>query len=236
MGTKAVVETYGRLAAHYDRRWSFYIEATLRETLRRLALQPRERLLDVGCGTGVLMEAIAAAIPDVELAGADASPEMLAVARRRLGDGALLREGQAERLPFADGSFDVVSSTNAFHYFRDPVAALEEMARVLRPSGRLVITDWCDDYLACRICDLWLRLFDRAHFRTYGTEELRQLVEQAGFRPVRIDRYKISWLWGLMTAVGRRVAAESGERPGPPQGRAARWNRSAAWPTDCGAS
>ncbi len=81
------------------------------------------------------------------------------------------------------------------------------MARVLRPNGRLVVTDWCDDYVACRICDLWLRLFNRAHFRTYGEKQCRQLLEQAGFTAVRVDRYKINWLWGLMTAAAQKRAA-----------------------------
>lgn len=71
----------------------------------------------------------------------------------------------------------------------------------------MVITDWCDDYLACRLCDLWLRVFDRAHFRTYGQEQCGRFVQQAGFTGVRVDRYKINWLWGLMTSVGEKHAA-----------------------------
>ena len=136
---------------------------------------------------------------------------MLKVARKRLDEAVLLEQSQAESLPFSDASFDVVVSTNAFHYFRNPLGALEEMARVLRPNGRLVVTDWCDDYVACRICDLWLRLFNRAHFRTYGKKQCSQLVEQAGFTAVRVDRYKINWLWGLMTAVAHEHAAQQGD-------------------------
>ena len=54
----AVVREYNRLAPDYDRRWSFYIGATIRETLGRIELQPDDRVLDVGCGTGVLLEAL----------------------------------------------------------------------------------------------------------------------------------------------------------------------------------
>ena len=198
--TNAVLKEYDKLAPHYDRRWSFYVEQTLRETLSRLELEPGESLLDVGCGTGVLLKALSTSVHNATLAGADPSPEMLKVARKRLDEAVRLEESPAENLPFADASFDVVVSANAFHYFRNPLGALAEMARVLRPNGRLVLTDWCDDYIACRVCNLWLRLFNRAHFRTYGEKQCRQLLEQAGFTAVRIDRYKINWFWGIMTA------------------------------------
>jgi ubiquinone/menaquinone biosynthesis C-methylase UbiE len=201
--TNAGLKEYGKLAATYDRRWSFYVQETLRGTLNRLAFEPGESLLDVGCGTGVLLEALSISVPDAKLSGADPSPEMLEIARKRLDEAVLLEQSPAESLPFSDASFDVVVSMSAFHYFRSPLGALEEMARVLRPKGRLVITDWCDDYIACRICDLWLRLFNRAHFRTYGEKQCRQLLEQAGFTAVHVDRYKINWLWGLMTAVAQ---------------------------------
>lgn len=210
----AAIAAYGRLAPRYDRRWAYYIDATVRETLARVAVRPTARVLDVGCGTGALLAALAAVAPGTARCGVDASPEMLAIARQRLGDGAALRESPAERLPFPDASFELVVSTSAFHYFRDPGAALAEMQRVLVPAGRLVVTDWCDDFLVCRLCDLWLRAFDRAHFRTYGRNECGRLLARAGFDAIRIDRYKIDWLWGLMTATatapGRPHAHDSG--------------------------
>ena len=208
LDTDPVLREYGKLAPHYDRRWSFYIEATLRETLSRLELQPGESLLDVGCGTGALLEALLATGREAQLSGADLSPEMLEVARSRLGKAVLLKQSHAESLPFPDEAFDVVVSTNAFHYFRNPPAALEEMARVLRPRGRIVITDWCDDYVVCWLCDLFLRVSKRSHSRTYGQKQCRPLVQQAGFTLSAIDRYKINWLWGLMTAVGEKRAAQ----------------------------
>lgn len=61
---------------------------------------PGERLLDVGCGTGVLLEALSASVPDAQLSGADPSPEMLEVARKRLGKAVFLKESHAESLPF----------------------------------------------------------------------------------------------------------------------------------------
>ncbi len=55
------------------------------------------------------------------------------------------------------------------------------------------------------------RIFNRSHSRTYGQKGFRHLVQQAGFILIEIDRYKINWLWGLMTAVGRKGAAQQGD-------------------------
>src|SRR5213593_4677584 len=209
-GRQAILREYARLAPGYDGRWSSYIQAGVRGTLARLGARPAGAVLDVGCGTGALQAA-----PGVRLAGLDPSPEMLAVARGKLAPAVELRVGWAEEIPYGDATFDVVVSCSVFHYLRRPMAALAEMARVLAPGGRLVITDWCDDYLACHICDYVLRLFNRAYYRAYRERECRVLLEALGIGPVRTDRYKISWLWGLMTAVvqKRGGAAWSAQRP-----------------------
>jgi SAM-dependent methyltransferase len=205
--TDPVLAEYDRLAPRYDRRWSYYIGATVRETLRRLDLVASGRLLDVGCGTGALLQAVVAAAPGLRLAGVDPCGEMLRVARGKLPASVELRQAYAEGLPFGDSAFDTVVCTNSFHYFRRPADALREMMRVLRPGGRVIITDWCDDFLTCRLCDLALRWLDSAHFRAYSTAECRQQLEKAGFSSVAVERYKIDWLWGLMTARGERPGA-----------------------------
>jgi ubiquinone/menaquinone biosynthesis C-methylase UbiE len=199
-----VVAEYARAAEHYDEKWAFYVEATTRETLRRLPMTSGARVLDVGCGTGELMRRLRAKYPHAVLAGLDPVAEMLAVARDKLSGNEDLRTGYADALPWGAGSFDVVVSCNMFHYISHPVEALREMGRVLRPGGSLVLTDWCDDYLACRVCNLYLRLTNRAFYKTYRQAECRELLHAAGYRDVIIERYKISWLWGLMTAVVKK--------------------------------
>lgn len=199
-----VVAEYAKAAKHYDENWAFYVEATTRETLRRLPLNAASRVLDVGCGTGELLRRVRANVPDAVLAGLDPVPEMLDVAREKLSGRDDLRVGYADRLPWNAGTFDVVVSCNMFHYISEPLTALREMARVLRPTGALVLTDWCDDYIACRICNLYLRLTNRAFYRTYRQAECLELLKVAGYEVQSFERYKISWLWGLMTAVARR--------------------------------
>jgi len=121
-------------------------------------------LLDVGCGTGALTAAAAAAVgAEGAVVGLDANPEMLAVARRKPLRAAW-REGRAEALPFEDASFDAVASQFACMFFDDRPAALREMLRVLKPGRRLAVAvcdglDRSPAYAA--FADLLLRLFGR---------------------------------------------------------------------------
>jgi ubiquinone/menaquinone biosynthesis C-methylase UbiE len=190
---------YDRLAEVYDRRWASYVEGSVRETLRRIEIRDGDRVLDVGCGTGVLLEAIAGRAPAARLAGVDLSLAMLAVARHKLGERASLVAGEAGGLPFADHRFDLVLSSSALHYWPDPAAGLAEIARVLRPGGRVGITDWCADYLAIQVADLLLRVLEPAHHRAYGTKDCERLLGESGFEGIRIERYRVG-RWGLMTA------------------------------------
>ncbi|MEA5446084.1 methyltransferase domain-containing protein [Gammaproteobacteria bacterium AB-CW1] len=194
---------YDRLAPIYEERWSSYIEASIAATERRLALEPAGQLLDVGCGTGRLLARLRQSHPEWELTGTDLSTGMLDVAHRRLDDEVSLARAPAEQLPFANATFDVLVSTSAFHYIPDPARALAEMRRVLRPGARLLITDWCRDYLSMRALDRWLRWRDPAHFRTWTARELKAMLNTAGFETIAIERYRISPFWGLMSATAR---------------------------------
>lgn len=151
-------------------------------------------------GPGPLLSRLNEMYPQAGFAGIDPVPKMLEIARGRLPGYVGLREGWVDRLPFDDSSFDVVVSNSMFHYIPQPGPALREMRRILRTGGTLVITDWCDDFLACRICDWYLRWSNLAHRGIYGEQDCRLLLEQAEFHDVQIERYRISWLWGLMTA------------------------------------
>ncbi len=193
---------YGHLAREYDRRWARYVEASVVGSLRRIDLAGVRDVLDVGCGTGTLLERATRAHPG-RFAGLDLSLEMLEAARRKLGARAGLVAGSAATLPFRSRAFDLVVSTSTLHHWRDPVAAFAEIRRVLRPRGRVAITDWCGDSLLTRLRDRVLRRLEPAHGRVWRSVELAALLADAGFTDVRIERWRIGVRWSLMTGTAR---------------------------------
>jgi SAM-dependent methyltransferase len=107
--------------------------------LSALDLAPGMELLDAGCGAGLAL--VLARERGATVAGVDAATGLLELARERLPD-ADLREGDLEALPWDDEAFDVATAFNSVQYAADPVAALKEIRRTLRPGGRLGVVTW----------------------------------------------------------------------------------------------
>jgi len=106
--------------------------------LRELRGAPVRRVLDVGCGTGILTARLAGELGAELVAGCDFSIGMLEQARQRDARIGWVR-GDAMRVPMATGSVDAIVSTEAFHWFPDPDAALAEFHRALAPGGRALV-------------------------------------------------------------------------------------------------
>jgi demethylmenaquinone methyltransferase/2-methoxy-6-polyprenyl-1,4-benzoquinol methylase len=129
-----------------------------RALVAALAPEPGARVLDVATGTGMVAAELLARHGDCTVVGLDQSAEMLAGARARFaGDARVeLVAGQAERLPFADASFDALSFTYLLRYVDDPAATMRELARVLKPGGRIAslefgVPPWLPARLAWRL-------------------------------------------------------------------------------------
>jgi ubiquinone/menaquinone biosynthesis C-methylase UbiE len=115
--------------------------------LERAEVRNGERVLDLACGTGTLAIELAEWAPGARITGVDGDPRILDRARAKAESAEVeleLDEALADDLPYGDESFDVVLSTLFFHHLEDPVKrdSAEEIARVLRPGGRVVVADW----------------------------------------------------------------------------------------------
>jgi len=148
----------GELWGRHAQVWSTTMEQKVRPLFLALldALEPLEgkAYLDAGCGSG--QAAADAAQRGAAVSGLDASAPLLDVARSRTPDGDF-SVGEIQELPYGDGSFDVVTATNAIQYAVDPAAAVAELARVARTGGKVGIGIWGDP-ARCETEGLFARL------------------------------------------------------------------------------
>jgi ubiquinone/menaquinone biosynthesis C-methylase UbiE len=184
-----------RIRAQFTKQWEVY--ARLKQTndpkplaglVRISGVVPGQRVLDVACGPGFLTRAFARS--GAQVIGIDATDAFLELARAEARDEGLgtveFRAGDAERLPFDDGTFDVVVCRAAFHHFPRPERVLGEMRRVCRPGGRVMVGDMIgnDDPARAAYHDRIERLCDPTHVRAIPAAELEQLFADAGLRIV----------------------------------------------------
>jgi enediyne biosynthesis protein CalE5 len=140
-------EVWNRMSDVYLREIDRRFVPVIEQVIARAGLRPGEQALDIGAGTGsVALRAAALVAPGGRITGIDISSEMLALARRRadeLGlDDISFREGRAEAIPADDDAFDVALASLSLMYVIDRGAAAREIARVIRPGGRLVAAVW----------------------------------------------------------------------------------------------
>jgi demethylmenaquinone methyltransferase / 2-methoxy-6-polyprenyl-1,4-benzoquinol methylase len=229
------LELFAPLPRHYERvgAWlSFGQDPRWRRTMiEQLDASPADRVLDVATGTGLVARALVRRY-GCSVVGLDQSPEMLEAARQRLARTDLsgrvtLVEGEAERLPFADDAFDHLTFTYLLRYVDDPAATLRELARVVRPGGRIASLEF--DLPSGRVrralwnwyTRVWLPRLGRGvspeweetgsflarsipeFYEEHPLEEVVELWRAAGIGAVRVKRMSLGGgvvMWG--TKVG----------------------------------
>ncbi|HEX8639727.1 MAG TPA: class I SAM-dependent methyltransferase [Allosphingosinicella sp.] len=141
--------------------------------LERLALRRDEDVLEVGFGGGALLGALRDAT-DGAVHGVDISQAAVDRARRRFGDGVALHVASVDALPLPDGAVDAACSVNSLYLWPDAEVAMAEFSRVTRPGGRLAVSFEPPEELR-----KWPG--HRFGFRLYAEDEVRALMEKAGF-------------------------------------------------------
>jgi demethylmenaquinone methyltransferase/2-methoxy-6-polyprenyl-1,4-benzoquinol methylase len=216
---REALELFAPLPRHYDAVaavLSFGQDPRWRRTMvESVRAAPTDRVLDVATGTGLVAQALVRRY-GCDVVGLDQSAQMLGRAGDRVAADAELRshvtltQGEAERLPFADGEFDHLTFTYLLRYVEDPAATLTELARVVKPGGRIASLEF-----AVPAQPLWRgawRLYTRVGLPTLGRFVSREWSYTGRFLaksiPAFYERYPLSRVIELWKAAGiERVTA-----------------------------
>lgn len=154
-------------------------------------LQPADHVLEIGYGHGRTLPKVTALVPDGFVAGIDPSEKALRMATRHnralIADKKLeLKRASSDRIPFPDGCFDKAFSVHALYFWARPVDDLREIRRVLKPGSRFVLAFRSKDDEEVR------KAIPTSTHTLYTADEVRQLLEGAGFVGVRVVDHRFS--------------------------------------------
>jgi ubiquinone/menaquinone biosynthesis C-methylase UbiE len=190
----------GSVPANYDRLMVPLIFHSYAEELARRAarLRPR-RILETAAGTGVVTQALNAAVPDAEIVATDLNQPMLDVAQDRVhSDNVRFQQADAQDLPFPDGSFDLVACQFGVMFFPDKVRGHSEARRVLGTGGRYLFASWdriernpltevVQDVLIDAFPDDPPLFMREGPFSYHDPAQIERDLRDAGFGSVEID-------------------------------------------------
>ena len=203
---------FDRWAATYDRRslQTLAYRPVHDAVLARLDDISPSTILDLGCGTGQLSRRLAERFPDAVVVAVDLSANMLSKAVVRVGASSsgrsALVQADAEQLPFASSSIDLVACTESFHWYRDQVNVLHELADIVRRGGRLLIASTA---MITRFGDRLLRQVTTVSgqpIQAVPPKRLRRMLEESGFSVAdqrRVPRFGPAG-WPVLTDAHRR--------------------------------
>jgi ubiquinone/menaquinone biosynthesis C-methylase UbiE len=190
-----IVDQFTRQATPFSTAKTIASEEALQRLVEACGAGPSDSVLDVACGGGLVVCALARVVRRAE--GIDITPAMLDRARALAAEKGLTnthwRQGDVLPLPYPDASFSIVTSRFTFHHFQDPPAVLREMKRVCAPGGRIAVvdTDASADATKAAEFNRMERLRDPSHVRAMPGSELVELFRAAGLPAPRRTSYEL---------------------------------------------
>jgi SAM-dependent methyltransferase len=190
-----ILDQFSRQAVPFSTAPGIMDEQALRQIVEFAGAGPQDTVLDVACGGGIIVCALAKVVRHAT--GIDLTPAMLERARALAAEKKLTnvswKQGDVLPLPYPDGSFSLVTSRFAFHHFLEPAAVLAEMKRVCAPGGRVAVIDSEASPDAAKAAEFnrMEKLRDPSHVRAMPLVELEGLFLQAGLPAPRVSGYRL---------------------------------------------
>ena len=173
-------------AVTYD--WSIlkpWLYSLQKKAVSSIKLKNNLHILDLGCGTGDSLLLLYHLNKNLNLYGLDISEKMLKRANKKLKEKAILRQGEAGKIPFRDNLFDYVITTEAFHHFPNPNLALKEIFRILKKGGKLILTDIT---FKSSIIKSLFKFLEPGHVKIYTKEEFKDLFAKNKFKVIKQEK------------------------------------------------
>lgn len=180
--------------------------------LQHVRIEKQFTILDVGCGGGRTIRKHATAASEGMVYGVDYAAGSVAASRAENRDAIEKGRVQVERasvshLPFSDEKFDLVSAVETIYYWPDPVEDLQEILRVLKPGGRVIVI--CETYIGGRWSSFKGPAMKLLRAKNFSMDEYKQLLVSAGYIEVQV---LVEPSRGWICAVGKRPSGLSGQR------------------------
>jgi SAM-dependent methyltransferase len=192
--SEQIVDQFTRQAAQFAASPTARSEDILERVVRLARPEASDTALDVACGPGLLVCGMARYVGHAT--GIDLTPAMLEQARRTQkaqGIGNVSwDQGDVSAMPYADGTFDIVTCRFAFHHFPDPLTVLREMRRVCRAGGRIVVADSAPASEKAADFNAMEKMRDPSHTRALAVEELTALFVAAGLPEAQAERTRLA--------------------------------------------
>ena len=173
-------EHFAEIAEDWDLlRESYFSDSVRDKAISISGAKGGEVAADIGAGTGFMSEGLVK--KGIRVIAVDESPEMLEVARKKLGSEKVeFRLGSAERIPIAEAGVDIVFANMLLHHVEDPGRVIQEMSRILKVGGRVVLTD-LEEHSAA-----FLKTEHHDRWMGFSREAVRGWLEGVGFEGVKV--------------------------------------------------
>jgi ubiquinone/menaquinone biosynthesis C-methylase UbiE len=176
---------WSRRSANYDEKRFDYFRYMQKRLVDVIDFGECPNFIDIGCGTGWAVYHVAEKLDyKGNFTGIDISEGMIEGAKKKLSDKKCISfyKSSVESIPVDDGSIDIAVCTNSFHHYFDPMKALSEIRRILKPSGKIFIMDAATDDFFMKWIDSIFAKREKEHVKLYSTGEFMDMFSRGGFK------------------------------------------------------